>query len=156
MDGILECGAGRKAERIVALGIAAGAVVGLIVVAGIQIATVPRVAADKAYWTVSGPPCPVTTPAAQGRMARPLSQVVVFGQGRFARVSGAVLCTDLTDGVLGLVTGTACQFNGPRALAVWSEGGAAFFDMPGGQPATVTVSRTHPPRCVLAAHYQGD
>jgi hypothetical protein len=156
MDGMLESGAGRKAERIVALGAAAGAVAGLLVVAGIQIATVPVAAADKAYWTVSGPPCPTTTPAALARIGRPLAQVVDFGEGRFARVSGAVLCSDLADGVLGLVKGTACQFNRPRALAVWSKGGAAFFDLAAGQPATVTVSRTEPPRCVAAAHYAGD
>ncbi len=156
MDGILESGAGRRAERIVALGVGAGSAVGLIVVAAIQLATLPHTAADRAYWTVSGPPCPVTTQAELDRIGRPLVQVVNFGEGRFARISGAVVCSDLTDGVLGLVKGTACQFNSPRALAVWSAGGAAVFNVPGGLPATVTVSRTRPPRCVLAAHYSGD
>lgn len=154
MDGILETGAGRKAERIVAIGVAVGAVAGLLVVAGVHLATIPVAAADKAYWTVSGPPCPVTTPAAQER-GRPLAQVVDFGEGRFARSSGAIVCTDLTDG-LGLVQGTSCQFNAPRRLAVWSKGGAAFFDVPNGGPATVTVSRSRPPLCVMAAHYTGD
>jgi hypothetical protein len=154
MDGILESGAGRKARRIMAIGMAAGAAVGVIVVAGIQIATVPVAAADKAYWTVSGPPCPLTTQAAEAT-GRPLAQVIDFGEGRFARSSGAVLCSDVTDG-LGLVKGTTCQFNAPRRLAVWSGGGAGFFDLSNGGPATVTVSRSRPPRCVLAAHYSGD
>lgn len=154
MGAILESGAGRKAERIVALGLGAGAVVGLVMVVGIHIATVPVAAADKAYWTVSGPPCPVTTRQAQAS-GRPLAQVVDFGEGRFARSSGAILCTDLTDG-FGLVKETACQFNSPRRLAVWSKGGAAFFDLASGGPATVTVSASRPPRCVLAAHYDGD
>jgi hypothetical protein len=155
MDGILESGAGRRAGRIVTLGIAAGAVVGLVMVAGIHIATVPRAAADRAYWAVSGPPCPAATQADLDRIDRPLAQVVDFGEGRFARISGAVLCSDITNG-LGLVQGTACQFNSPRALAVWSKGGHALFELPLGQPATVTVSEDRPPRCVMAAHFDGD
>ena len=155
MDGMFESGAGRRAQRIMIWGLAGGAVVGALIVAAIQIATVPRIAADRAYWTVSGPPCPATTQAALAGIGRPLAQVSDFGEGRFARVSGAVLCSDLTDG-FGVVQGTACQFNRPRALAVWSQGGAAFYDLPGGQPATVTVSRAHPPRCVMAARYDGE
>src|SRR5690348_4135268 len=107
MDGILESGAGREAGRIMAAGIAVGAGIGLVVVGVIHLATLPLAAADKAYWTVSGPPCPATTPAAQA-VGRPLAQVVDFGEGRFARSSGAILCTDLTDGI-GLVRGTTCQ-----------------------------------------------
>jgi hypothetical protein len=153
--GVLEAGTGRKAKRIVALGMGAGAAVGLAIVAGIQIVSVPHAAANKAYWTVEGPPCPTATPVQIHHIGRPLAQVVDFGEGRFSRVSGAVVCTDLTDGTFGLVKGTECQFNGPRALAVGSEGGFAYFDVPDG-PATVTVSRDRPPRCVLAAHYAGD
>jgi hypothetical protein len=126
--GVLEAGTGRAAKRIVAWGMSIGAAVGVLVVAGIQIATVPVQAADKTYWTVEGP---------------------------FSRVSGAVVCTDIADGSFGLVKGTTCQFNAPRALAVGSEGGFAYYDVPDG-PATVTVSRTSPPRCVLAAHYKGE
>src|SRR6185312_2426023 len=147
--GVLEAGTGRKAKRIVALGMSIGALAGLVVVAGIEIATVPVQAADKAYWTVDGPPCPTATPAQIHRIGRPLAQVIDFGEGRFSRVSGAVVCTDLTDGAFGLVKGTECQFNAPRALAVGSEGGFAYYDVPDGA-ATVTVSRTSPPRCVLA------
>ena len=154
--GVLETGAGRQAKRIVAWGATIGAATGLAVVAGIVIATVPVVAADNAYWSVSGPPCPVATPAGIHRIGRPLAQVIDFGEGRFARISGAVVCTDLIDGAFGLVKGTACQFNSPRALGVWSDGGSSFYDIPRGLPATVTVSRTGPPRCVLAAHYGGD
>ena len=154
MDGILESGAGRRAERIVALGAAIGGIAGVLIVAGIEIATIPVVAANKVYWSVSGPPCHVAEPAEIHRIGRPLIQVTVFGEGRFARISGAVLCSDLTDGI-GLIQGAACQFNSPRALGVWSEGGSSFYDIPSG-PATVTVSRTRPPRCVLAAHYSGD
>jgi hypothetical protein len=153
--GVMETGAGRKAKRIVALGLGVGTLVGVAMVAGIQIAAVPHAAANKAYWTVEGPPCPAATPAQIHRIGRPLAQVVDFGEGRFSRVSGAVVCTDLTDGNFGLVKGTECQFNGPRALAVGSEGGFAYFDVPEG-PATVTASRDRPPRCVLAAHYTGD
>lgn len=153
--GVLEVGTGREAKRIVAWGMSIGAAVGVLVVAGIQIATVPVQAADKTYWTVEGPPCPPATPAQIHRIGRPLAQVVDFGEGRFSRVSGAVVCTDLTDGAFGLVKGTECQFNAPRALAVGSEGGFAYYDVPDGA-ATVTVSRTSPPRCVLAAHYKGE
>jgi hypothetical protein len=153
--GVMETGAGSKAKRIVALGLGVGSLVGVVMVAGIVIATVPRAAANRAYWTVEGPPCPPATPAQIHRIGRPLAQVVDFGEGRFSRISGAVVCTDLTDGAFGLVKGTACQFNAPRALAVGSEGGFAYFDVPDG-PATVTVSRDRPPRCVLAAHYTGD
>ena len=153
--GVLEAGTGHRAKRIVAWGMSIGAVAGVLVVAGIQIATVPVQAADKAYWTVEGPPCPPATPAQIHRIGRPLAQVVDFGEGRFSRVSGAVVCTDLTDGAFGLVKGTECQFNAPRALAVGSEGGFAYYDVPLGA-ATVTVSRTQPPRCVLASHYKGE
>ncbi len=153
--GVLEAGTGRKAKRIVALGMTIGGAIGLAVVAGIQIAAVPLSAAKKAFWTVEGPPCPTATPAQIHRIGRPLAQVVDFGEGRFSRISGAVVCTDLTDGTFGLVKGTECQFNAPRALAVGSEGGFAYFDVPDGR-ATVTVSRNRPPRCVLAAHYAGD
>jgi hypothetical protein len=152
--GVLEAGTGRKAKRIVALGISVGAAVGLVIVAGIQIVSVPHAAAKRAYWTVEGPPCPIATPAQIHRIGRPLAQVIDFGEGRFSRISGAVVCADLTDG-FGLVKGTECQFSGPRALAVGSEGGFAYFDVPD-SAATVTVSRSQPPRCVLAAHYQGD
>jgi hypothetical protein len=154
MGGILKTGTGRKSQRILAIGLGVGAAVGLTVVAAIHVATLPKASANKAYWTVSGPPCPTTTEAAQA-MGRPLAQVVDFGEGRFARSSGAILCNDTTD-VLGLVTGTICQFDAPRRLAVWSKGGAAFFDVPNGGPATVTASPRRPPRCVMGAHYAGD
>ncbi len=153
--GVLETGTGRQAKRIMAWGLGVSAAAGVVIVAGIQIATVPHQAANKAYWTVEGPPCPTATPAEIHRIGRPLAQVVDFGEGRFSRISGAVICTDITDGTFGLVKGTTCQFNAPRALAVGSEGGFVYYDVPDG-PATVTVSRTDPPRCVLAAHYKGD
>src|SRR5438045_3586942 len=109
MQGMRKTGAGRGPRRILALGLGAGAVVSLIIVAGIPMAAGPGAAADKAYWTISGPPCPVTTQAAQAT-GRPLAQVVDFGEGHFARSSGAILCTDLTNGV-GLIEATTCQFN---------------------------------------------
>ncbi len=153
--GMLEAGTGRKAQRIVALGLTIGATVSVAVVAGIIIATIPRMAAEKAYWTISGPPCPPATPAEIHRIGRPLAQVMEYGEGHFARVSGAVLCNDLTDS-FGMVVATACQFNAPRALWVSSEGGSGYYDIAGGGPATVTVNRTQPPRCVLAARFNGD
>jgi len=152
--GVLDTGAGREGKRIMALGLGVAAAVGVVVVAGIQIATVPRTAAFKAYWTVEGPPCPEATPAQIHRIGRPLLQVVDFGEGRFSRISGAVDCTDVPDG-WGIVQNTVCQFSGPRALAVGSEGGFAYYDLPD-SPATVTVSRTRPPRCVKASHFKGD
>lgn len=155
MDGMLESGAGRKAERIIAIGLAIGSVVSVGVVAGIELATMPRVKADRAYWIVSGPPCPPATPADLDRIPRPLAQVSDFGEGRFARISGAVFCNDMTTD-FGTVTGTVCQFNGPRALKVWSRGGSAMFQFAHGQAATVTVSNDRPPRCVAAAHFDGD
>jgi hypothetical protein len=154
--GVLEVGTGREARRIVLWGVSIGALVGLAAVAGLMITTVPFATADKAYWTVSGPPCPTATPAEIHRIGRPLAQVVEFGEGHFARISGAVECNDLTDGGVGLIKGTACQFSGPRALWVSSEGGSSYYDIRYGGPATVTVSRTAPPRCVLGAHFNGD
>jgi hypothetical protein len=154
MHGVLGPGAGRKTRRIMAIGLGAGSAVGLAIVAAIHFATLPGAAADKAFWAVSGPPCPATTQAAQA-VGRPLAQVVDFGQGRFARSSGAILCTDTTNGI-GLIKETVCQFNAPRRLAVWSRGGAGFFDLWNGGSATVTVSENRPPRCVLAAHFKGD
>jgi hypothetical protein len=153
--GVLDAGTGRKPQRILALGMGVGALVGVVVVIGIVVAAVPRVAAERAYWRISGPPCPVATPAEIHRIGRPLAQVSEFGEGHFARISGAVLCTDLTDN-LGMVYATSCQFNAPRALWVSSEGGSGYFDIANGGPATVTVSRTRPPRCVLAARFNGD
>ncbi len=152
--GVLEAGTGRRAKRIVALGLTIGAAASFVVVAGITIATVPRLAAEKAYWTISGLPCPTATPAEIHRIGRPLAQVTVFGEGSFARISGSVLCADLTDN-FGMVVGTACQFNAPRALWVSSEGGSSYYDIAKGGPATVTVSRTRPPRCVLAGRFTG-
>jgi hypothetical protein len=155
MDGILETGVGRRAERIFAVSVRISTAVGLTLVAGIEIATLSHAKADKAYWTVVGPPCPVAAPAQIHRIGRPLAQISDFGEGRFARISGAVLCNDVTD-VFGTVTATVCQFNAPRALGVWSEGGQQFYDIGVGGPATVTASRTKPPRCVLAANFSGE
>jgi hypothetical protein len=118
--GLFDAGTGRQGQRIVALGLGAAAAVGLVMVAGIEVVAVPHAAASKAYWTVEGPPCPQATPAQIHRIGRPLLQVVDFGEGRFSRISGAVVCTDLTDGPFGFVKATACQFNAPRALAVGS------------------------------------
>jgi hypothetical protein len=151
--GVFDTGTGRQGRRVVALGLGVATVVGVAIVAGIQLATIPRVAAFKAYWTVEGPPCPEATAAQIHRIGRPLLQVVDFGEGRFSRISGAVVCTDIPD-AFGIVQSTVCQFNAPRALAVGSEGGFAYYDLPG--PATVTVSRTAPPRCVQASHYKGE
>ena len=153
--GVLDAGTGRKAQRIVALGVSIGAIVGVVVVVGIVAAAVPRIAAERAYWTISGPPCPTASPAEIHRIGRPLAQVSEFGEGHFARISGAVLCNDLTDN-LGMVYATSCQFNAPRALWVSSEGGSGYYDIAYGGPATVTVSRTRPPRCVLAGRFDGD
>ena len=150
MHGIRESGVGRKAQRILTLGMVAAAVIGVGMVMGIQLATNPRVKADRAYWTVAGPPCPTATQADLDRIPRPLAQMSDFGEGRFQRVSGAVMCVDMTTD-LGVVTSTVCQFNAPRALKVWSKGGAAMFQFPVGQAATVTVSDDRPPRCVAAA-----
>jgi hypothetical protein len=154
--GVLEVGTGAKARRIVAWGASIGALTGLAMVAGVVIATPRMEAADKAYWTVSGPPCPTATPDEIHRIGRPLLQVTEFGEGHFARISGAVECNDLTENGIGLISGTACQFSGPRALWVSSEGGSSYYDIRRGGPATVTVSRSAPPRCVLAAHFKGD
>jgi hypothetical protein len=154
--GVLEVGTGRQARRIVAWGAGLSAVIGLAVVAGVVIATPHLEASEKAYWTVSGPPCPAATPAEIHRIGRPLAQVTEFGEGHFARISGAVECNDLTEGGIGLIKGTACQFSGPRALWVSSEGGSSYYDIRAGGPATATVSRTRPPSCVLAAHYNGN
>ena len=153
--GMLEVGTGRKPKRIVVLGVAVASVASIVVVVGITMATIPRMAAEKAYWTISGPPCPTATPVEIHRIGRPLAQVMEYGEGHFARVSGAVLCNDLTDS-FGMVVATACQFNAPRALWVSSEGGSSYYDIATGGPATVTVSRTQPPRCVLAARFNGD
>ncbi len=155
MDGILESGAGRRAARILVTGAAVGAAVGLVIVIGILMATTPRARADKAYWTLSGPPCPTATQAEIDRIGRPLAQVNNFGGARFARSSGAVLCDAVTDGI-GLIENAVCQFNSPRLLAVWSKGGTALYQFPWGQRATVTVSDDRPPRCVAAAHFDGD
>ncbi len=153
--GVLDTGTGRKAQRIVALGVSIGALVGVALVTGIVLATLPRAAAERAYWAISGPPCPIATPAEIHRIGRPLAQVTQFGEGQFARISGSVQCSDLIDG-FGLVVGTACEFNAPRALWVSSEGGSSYYDIAYGGPATVTVSRTHAPRCVLAGHLDSD
>jgi hypothetical protein len=150
MHGIPESGVGHKARRILAIGMATASVIGVGMVLGIQLATAPQVKADRAYWTVTGPPCPTATQADLDRIPRPLAQMSDFGEGRFQRISGAVMCVDMTTG-LGVVTGTVCQFNAPRALKVWSKGGAAMFQFPFGQAATVTVSDDRPPRCVAAA-----
>ena len=155
MDGVFESGAGRRAERILAKGVVVGWVVGLLIVAGTVLATLRLAAADQAYWQVSGPPCPSAAQAELDRIGRPLAQVSDVGGARFVRISGTVYCNELTN-VLGLVEATACQFNRPRALAVWSKGGSALFQFPGGQSATVTVSDNHPPRCVIAVHHDGD
>jgi hypothetical protein len=155
MDGVFESGAGRGPRRIWAKGVALGGVAGLLIVAGVQLTAVRLGAADRAFWQVAGPPCPTATWADLNRIPRPLAQVKDFGGARFARISGAILCNDTTDGI-GVMTGAVCQFNRPRALAVWSKGGSALFQFPGGQPATVTVADDHPPRCVMATHYLGE
>ena|SRR5665213_905960 len=159
MDGILESGAGRRAERIMAVGVAIGALVGLAMVVALYLTIAPvaagAAAADRAYWTVSGPPCPTATWTELNRIPRPLAQVSNFGGARFARVSGAVLCEATTTG-LGTVINTVCQFNRPRALAVWSKGGVRYFDLASGEPATVTASDHRPPRCVMASNYKGE
>lgn len=152
--GVLDAGTGRKAQRILVLGVSFGALVGVALVTGIVLATIPRAESEKAYWTISGPPCPTATPAEIHRIGRPLAQVSEFGEGHFARISGAVLCNDLTDN-FGMVYATACQFNAPRALWVSSEGGSGYYDIRQGGPATVTVSRTRPPRCVLGGRFDG-
>src|ERR1700744_1404127 len=154
--GVLEVGTGRRARVIVAWGVGFGVLASGAVVAGVLVATPRLEAADKAYWTVSGPPCPTATPAQVHRIGRPLLPVTEFGEGHFARISGAVGCTDLPGGGIVLIRGTPCQFSGPRALWVSSEGGSSYYDIRGGGPATVTVSRTAPPRCVLAAHFRGN
>jgi hypothetical protein len=155
MDGILESGAGRKAQRIMVIGATAGAAVGAVIVVGLHLATGPGHKADLDYWRVSGPPCPEVGLAQIQAMARPLAQVSDFGHGRFARVSGAIECSDVTDSY-GLVQDTVCQFNRPRALAVWSRGGVRYFDLANGEPATVTASDRRPPRCVMASNYRGE
>lgn len=155
MDGVFESGAGRGPRRIWAKGLAIGGVAGLLIVAGVQLAAVRLGAADRAFWQVAGPPCPTATWADLNRIPRPLAQVKDHGGARFARISGAVACNDTADGI-GVMTGAICQFNRPRALAVWSKGGSALFQFPGGQPATVTVSDSRPPRCVMATHYLGE
>jgi hypothetical protein len=155
MDGILESGAGRNAQRIMIVGMSAGAVVGAVIVVGLHLAAGPGHKADLDYWRVSGPPCPEVGLPQIEAMTRPLAQVSDFGEGRFARVSGAIECTDVADSY-GVVQDTVCQFNRPRALAVWSKGGVRYFDLAGGEPATVTASDRQPPRCVMASNYKGD
>lgn len=153
--GANEVGTGRGTKRIFALGLGIAAAVGLTILAAATLTGRRQAEAEKTFWAVDGPPCPTVSPIQILRIGRPLSQVFDFGAGRFSRVSGAVICKGEMDGMFGVVSSTVCQFNAPRAVAVGSQGGFAYFDVPGG-PATVTVSRNAPPLCVRAANYRGE
>jgi hypothetical protein len=155
MHVIFESGSGRRARRIVAIGASAAALAGAVLVVGLHMAAMSMTRADAAYWSVSGPPCQEVSQAHIAHIGRPLAQVLVYGRGRFARVSGGTSCNELTDR-FGVVRNTVCQFNRPRALGVWSKGGVRFFDFPGGEPATVTASDHQPPRCVMSSKYRGE
>lgn len=112
-------------------------------------------AQDRAYWTVSGPPCPRIPAAEVASLPRPLDQTFAFEGRRFWRASGAAACSGLTTTDADVRHYDVCEFNSPRALAVQAGRHSAFFDV-GGGPATVTVGPKGEVACVLAARFNGE
>lgn len=140
--------------RVCAAGIWIGLGAALLVAAVLVRQDQQARAQDRAYWTVTGPPCRQVTAADIARISRPLAQTFTFERRRFWRISGAAACSGLT------TTGAkprhydVCQFNAPRALAARAGPQTAFFDV-GDSPATLRVGPQNEVTCVLRARYHG-
>ena len=156
-------GAGTRPARILRRGLIAGLVAGLTVVAGIELKSGPLVQNERAYWRVDGPPCNIATEAELASIGRPLSQEFQFETLRFSRVSGAVICSGLTDKAWFKPPRhyDVCQFSRPRALTVEVDGRPFRYVFDQGQRATIvaapaTASGHSFARCIAAAHFNGE
>ena len=130
----------------IALGVA------VLLTAGYVRQDLRALADDRAYWTVTGPPCRQVTAADIARLSRKLAQTFTFEHRQFWRISGAASCSGLTTTGAGAKHYDVCQFNAPRALAAGEGAHIVFYDV-GDSPATVRVGPQSQVTCVLSARF---
>jgi hypothetical protein len=102
-------------------------------------------------WNVSGPPCPVISPAAAFGADTPYE--FSYGGVRFARRFGHASCASPLEG--GLIPGApyrVCQFTGPAVVGVATSEGVTIFKPGVGHRATVTI-RDGKASCVIGGWF---
>ena len=107
--------------------------------------------ADYKAWMAAGPRCPPPPKAIFGTPDAQPAQIDNFGGMRFARVHGAILCSDVAyDKGRGNSLFPVCQFDHPGVLEISTRRGLYWFWAGFMSPATISVQHDIP-SCVIGA-----
>jgi hypothetical protein len=104
---------------------------------------------------IKGPPCAILTPEVFAARGFKLRHKHEYAGVEFERSAGAVACQDAAadGGTSANVVTHVCQFTSPTGIKATLNGKAVFYDISGGQPATITVE-DGAMRCVMAANFK--
>jgi len=109
--------------------------------------------AEKKQWTVVGPPCPVVDRPQLSVVGHKPPKTFTYNKISFTRRLGDVSCSAFReDGFMNPDNYSVCQFSGPGAVTVASEGKTVTFQPGPGRRTTVTV-RKGQASCVVAGWF---
>lgn len=136
----------RRKRRLPLARLQAGGLLGVLamvlsVPAYVVVETSLGAAAERAQWTITGPPCPVAARPTLRVVGRRKPRTFAYGGVNFTRWRGHASCVAFREARLfgeGEVART-CQFNNPGAVAVTAAGRTTLFEIGDARPATVTV-----------------
>jgi hypothetical protein len=109
--------------------------------------------AEKAAWTIEGPPCPVVERASSAVVGHKRPRTFTYNKITFTRHLGDVSCAAFReDGFMNPENYSVCQFSGPGAVTVEFLGRSVTFQPGPGKRTTVTV-RDGRATCVVAGWF---
>jgi cbb3-type cytochrome oxidase subunit 3 len=144
-----------KATTIIGWGQRLGAVgvgvLALAVVHYVYSAQKKADAAEAAFWSLDGPPCPTMDTATYARSGGE-PKMTAYGGARFEYRVGHMMCA-LRPDTRGSGEHPVCQFTGPVLLGVKTAGTQAYF-APAGMSAVRVAVIDGTARCVLIDHFE--
>jgi hypothetical protein len=145
-----------KATTILKTGLRLGVVgvgaLGLAVLAYVHAVQRKADAAEAAFWSLDGPPCPTIDQAAYAH-GPGKAKVTAFEGASFEYRVGHMMCTRRPHAGLGGGKYPVCQFTSPALLGVKTAQTQAYFAPPSAQAARVAILDGQT-RCVLVHRFR--